>query len=158
MLVWKSQHTRALYSILFMTLWRSSFVIIIIESYVLYSFVASRQKIHELREKKSSKSFGSKMRQLSLVINQSCSNTHRVHISFVSSFTTLAKRTKFSQQKFEKLHIFVSSQHFQNVQNFHSKKLKLHFFVSTQHFQSIQNFRRKKLKIYKTAPCQDVAV
>jgi len=126
------------YSILFMTLWRSSFVIIIFYRvvYVLQFFSPVGQKIHELREKKSSKPFGSKMRQLSLEINQWCSSTHRVHIIFVSFFTTLSKRTKFSQQKIVKLHIFVSSQHFQNVQNFHCKKLKS----------------------YKTAPCQDVAV
>ncbi len=43
------------------------------------------QKIIDLCEEKSSKPFGSKMRQLSLEIHRSCSNIRRVHIIFQST-------------------------------------------------------------------------
>ncbi len=43
------------------------------------------QKRLEVCEEKSSKPYGSKMRQLSVEINHSCSRTQRVHFIFVSS-------------------------------------------------------------------------
>ena len=43
------------------------------------------QKILELCKEKSSKHFGSQMRQLSLEINHSCSSTRRVPIFFQAS-------------------------------------------------------------------------
>jgi hypothetical protein len=43
------------------------------------------QKRLEMCDENSSKSYGSKMRQLSLEINHWCSRTQRVHLIFVSS-------------------------------------------------------------------------